>query len=314
MSHTQFKTHPIEFTKYIAPDGAEYNFTNGIDQFIVSGVSGMGMPPVTYRDQRGPFQHGTTALGFILQPRLVQLVHRRNTGCRQEYWDARADFMNLIRPNRQLINTFSGGVLRNIQPDGTKRDLCVFIQNGPSFVGSQQGRWDEFSFQEAIQFIAHDPLFFDPGQFLVELTMPNSSDELSFAITFSIVFSSDGSVPLDTITYNGTFKSFPTIFMTGPLKKPIIKNITTGEKIELDTTIVAGRTVTINLEFGNKTVVDDLGNNLIGTLTTDSDLATFHLAADPEAPGGANQIGLGAGNVTAESRVALKYFERYIGI
>jgi hypothetical protein len=304
----------IEFDRYITPDGETYNFSNATTQFLLSGIQGQGTPPVEYRVQRGPFQDGVTPLGFVLGPRNVLMTHRRNTGCRQDYWDARADFLNFIRPNRQESGEFIPGILRKTLPDGDKRDLSVFIQQGPDFTGKQMGRWDEFSFQEVITFIAHDPIFFDPDSTLQELSLPTNGDELSFAITYPIRFSSPGGVPTDDIEYEGTYKSFPTFVLQGPMREPIIDNVSTGERIKIEDDIDAGRTVTISLEFGNKTVVDDLGNNLIGELSTDSDLATFHLAPHPEAPDGINQIGITAQLTTAASRATITWFDRYYGI
>ncbi len=315
MSSIPFQLRPLEFDLYISPDGETYRFNNATDQFVIAGVSGAGMPPITYRTQRGPFQHGVTPLGFILEPRLIQLVHRRNTCNRQEYWNARADILNLLRPNRQAGNNLELGVLRKIhEPDRTMRDISVFIQSGPSFPGTMRGRWDEFNFTEAIQFIAHDPTFFDPTKVQVELTLDANAEDIEFAFDFPFTFLSSALGETDTITYTGTWDSFPTILFIGPMKNPIIRNLTTGEKIALNTTIVGGRTVTISLQYGNKTIVDDLGTNLIGTLTTDSDLATFHIAPAPEAPSGVNSIGVAALELTAASRMVLEYFTRYIGI
>lgn len=304
----------IEFDKYIAPDGIVYSFNNAATQFLISGIQGQGLPSIDYRVQRGPFQDGVTPLGYTLGTRTVFLTHRRNAGCRDEYWDIRADFLNHIRPNRQAVGEFVPGILRKTLPNGDKRDLSVFILEGPDFVGKQQGRWDEYSFQEVITFIAHDPIFFNPDSLLQELTLPDNGDELAFAIEFPIRFSAPGGVPTDDIQYNGTYKSYPTFILQGPMREPVIDNISTGERIKIEDDIDAGRTVTINLTFGNKTVTDDLGNNLIGELSVDSDLATFHLAPDPEADGGLNEIGITAQLTDANSRATISWFERYLGI
>ena len=79
-------------------------------------------------------------------------------------------------------------------------------------------------------------------------------------------------------------------------------------------TLAAGVTVTFDLRYGYKTVTDNLGNNLIGTLTTDSDLATWHLAPDPEAPGGVNSIAVSGFYGSADSSIQILYKTRYIGI
>lgn len=315
--NTPFGLRPLEFDLYISPDDQTYKFNNAVDQFVLAGVSGTGMPPIAYRTQRGPFQHGVTPLGFILQPRLIQLLHRRNACNREDYWSARADIMNLLRPNRQSGDDLELGVLRKVhEPDRTTRDISVFVLAGPQFVSVQQGRWDEFSFTEAIQFIAHDPTFFDPVLRTVDLTLPTAiDDDIVFSFDFPFTFQGAGLGETDVITYNGTWLSYPTIVMRGPLANPVVANLSTGEKIALNTTIAAARMVTIELAYGNKTVVDDLGNNLIGTLTTDSDLATFHLAPNPEAASGANSMSVAASGLTAgQSRITLQYFERYIGI
>lgn len=315
MPQIPFGLKPLEFDQYISPDGEVYKFNNAMDQFVIAGISGTGMPPITYRTQRGPFQHGVTPLGFILEPRIIQLLHRRNTNNRKNYWAARADIMNLLRPNRQNTNDLILGTLRKIyQPGRTKRDISVFIQSGPNFNATQQGRWDEYSFTEAIQFIAHDPTFFDPVEVQKTLTLDTNAEDIEFAFNFPFTFLSSALGETDTITYVGTWDTFPTILFIGPMRNPIVRNLTTGEKIKLNTTIGAGRTVTVSLQYGNKTVTDDLGTNLIGTVTTDSDLATFAIVPAPKAPSGVNSIGAAATNLTGVSKIVLEYFTRYIGI
>ena len=76
-----------------------------------------------------------------------------------------------------------------------------------------------------------------------------------------------------------------------------------------------GETVTINLEYGNKTVVNNAGTNLIGTVTTDSDLATFHIAPDPEAVNGINQLLVtGDDAVIGQTEIRIEWHTNYIGI
>jgi hypothetical protein len=53
---------------------------------------------------------------------------------------------------------------------------------------------------------------------------------------------------------------------------------------------------------------------LIGTVTTSSDLTTFHIAPDPEVPGGINSFTVSASGADANSRILLEYYIRYIGL
>lgn len=302
------------FLSYITPDGRTYPFhtPHPIGRWVIS-YSGFGTPPIEYVTERGPFQHGETVRDYFLRPRVIQLLIRQGFCDRVAWWGGRADLLNEIRPNRQATPTgVQPGELQLVETDGTIRSLHVWIQDGPRFEARESGQWDEWAFQEVLRFIAYDPIAFDPTQvtaaFVVALD-PN----LVFPITFPIQF---GTGVLDEaldVTYPGTWLSFPVITIVGPIENPRIDNVTTGEKIELTANIAAGRTITIDLTEGNKTVVDDLGNNLLGQVTPDSDLGTWHLAPDPEAPLGVNTLRLRGTNPTGSTAVSLAYFERYFG-
>ncbi len=303
----------IEFDTYETPDGEIYNFHNGANKFLMS-FQGLGMPEIEYRRQRGPFQHGETLIDYVLRPRIFQLVHSRSECDRQGYWEARDDLIDHLRPNRQTGTSIQQGIFLKKLPGGTQRAIDVMIEAGPRFRARRLDRWEEFSFQEVIRFIAYDPTFYDPTQKTFDFAVTEVITELAFPIAFPIVFGVSLITRAGNLTYNGNWLSYPTIVLTGPMKNPIIENTTTGEKLELYYEITAGEVVTITLEYGNKTVTNVAGDNLIGVLSTDSDLATFHLAPDPEAAGGVNAIEIQVGGTDANSALELQYYERYIGI
>ena len=305
----------IEFDEYISPDGETYKFRNGLDKFLISGSNGLGLPPIEYRTQRGPFQNGETPLSFNLKPRLITLLHRYNNCNRQGYWDNRAELLNVMRPNRQT-GSFSTGTLRKKLPDGTKRDVSVFITDGLQF-DDNQAIWDEFSVQDIVRFIAHDPILYDPDEKSTEYT---TIEETSLVFPFSfdttnITFGVSSIVTGSTLTYNGTWISYPTITITGPISFPVITNVSTDEVIELNYSISGSEIVTINLEYGNKTVTNQVDTNLIGYVSSNSDLSSFHLAPDPEVTDGENVITVTGGNIVAGvSQFDVSYYEKYIGM
>lgn len=316
----------IEFSHYITPDGNIYRFDTH-DKFLMT-FTGLGMPPIEYITQRGPFQHGETAIDYRLMPRVIQLTHRRNANCRNDYWNARSDLINFLRPNRQAFGEFSPGQLRKILPDGSIRDIDVMIEQGPIFTPRDTSRWDEFGFMESLRFIAFDPTFYDPTQVTATWSL-STSDQLVFntvgGALDTLVFRLDGVgdgllfgtdiIDNDlTVNYTGTWLSLPTVEIDGPISGFIITNVTTGEFIRLNYVVPAGRTVTITLDYGNKTVEDDLGTNLIGTVSSDSDLSTFHIAPDPEATDGTNVFSVLGGGTDGNTEVRLLYYTRYIGI
>ena len=304
-----------EWESYISPDGVEYPFhtPHNLGRWVIS-QTGWGTPPIQYITQRGPFQHGVTVKDFFLQPRVIQLLIRQAFCDRDAWWDGRAALLNEIRPNRQTISTaVVPGRLQRCLPDGTLRAIEVFISDGPRFEQRVVNTWDEWAFQEVLRFIAHDPVIFDPTRNDVNFAIGLDS-ELVFPITFPIEFGVGEIDDTLSINYVGTWESLPIIVITGPIEQPQIDNLTTGEKLEFSIDIDPAQVVTIDLSYGSKTVLDQDGNNLIGGLTADSDLATFHIAPDPEAPLGVNQMRLQGTHGTGTTDIEIRYFDRYFGI
>jgi len=320
-----------------------YQFDNNRDLFLLS-FTGMGMPPINYIDQQGPDQHGTTLLDYRLGPRIIQLLHRRHaapcTG-REGYWTARHDILNHLRPNRQAANDFSMGRLRKRLPGGLLRDIDVLIQQGPIFAARDIDLWDEWAFTETLRFIAPDPTFYDPEQQTLTWTSEEATGEVElmndlifetshglaseYPTHWQLPFAFDQNLVIDSVNdveFTGstgqaepTWHAFPTIVITGPLINPHIENTSTDEVIEMDYTVSGGEVITIDLAYGNKTVTNAAGTNLIGTVTPESNLATFHLGVAPEVPNSNNEISITGQDAVADvSGVTVRWYWRYIGI
>lgn len=303
-----------EFHQLITHDGQVFNLDSHarVGKWVIS-QAGWGMPPIRYNTVRDPLGGAELVKSYFLQPRTVELLIRQEFCGRPEYWRGRAAILEATRVNRGNPLEAAPVTLRRLLPDGHRRDLEVYLQGGLEFAPRSPGQWDEWAFTEFLRFIAYDPVITDPTP-RVELFTLAPRGDLVFPIEFPLEFGGDTVDQFRDVTYAGTWLSHPVINLTGPLNNPIITNLTTGEKLELTYNIPSGEVVTLNLQYGQKKVEDNLGNNLIGTLTTDSDFATWHLAPDPEAPGGVNQLQVqgtqGEAGVTA---IQVEYFERHIG-
>lgn len=310
----------IEFDYLITPDGLEYNFhdpnsplTDG--RWLLT-FEGQGMPDISYITQRGPFQHGITVLDYRLNPRTITYLHSRSACDRLGYWATRADLINHCRPNRQVPNTpYKLATLRKILPDDSKWDIDVVIQSGPYGNARTLTQWKETRWTETLKFLAPDPAFYNTDMVILPLGIAICED-LVFPFDFPFIFCGDVLSVVNSVTYTGTWLSNPIIIFTGPFSAgAFVQNVTTGELIQFTRDIPAGIVITIDTRYGKKTVTDQLGNSWIGALSTNSDLATFHLAPDPEAPGGVNTISAGGtGGVSGLSKVELRWYTRYIGI
>lgn len=304
--------YPLEFTSYIASDGSVYRFNNGVDRWVW-GFQGGGLAPVQYITQQGPFQHGQTVIDYRFQPRLFTLIHRRNGNCRADYWAHRRQILTQLTPSRQLFGEFTTGTLRKKISPTLSVDLKVLVSEGLNF-DQRQNAWDEWAIQDAIRFIAHDPFYYGTSTHEIEFG-GTGDDELVFPITFPIVFGKSFVDDTQVINYAGTFNAFPIITITGPAKGVTLTNLATNEMISLNYDVPTGVIVTINLSEGQKTASDNLGNNLIGYITPNSDLATFSILPHPGAPNGVNTIRMTAANTQpGETRVVLSYQDKYVGV
>lgn len=312
--------HPlIEFDELETGDGLIVQLGDAWDRWLLS-ISGQGLPPINWITDAGPFQDGETPRDFRLKPRILQYVIKWSECSRQEYYDLRRFLLEAVRPNRSTVGgRFAPVKLRKRFPVGTGGPASLYLQavidTGPAFVARNLQRWEEHTFNETLRFIAHDPLWIDDTLRSVQ-SIFTQAQELKFPITFDadhIIFG--GGVldqDLNCITL-GSWAVFPTIVLTGPMTDPTITNNTTGESIELDTIIGAGQTVTFDLRYGFKTVVDNTGANLIGSITPESDLADFHLECDPGATGGLNIVNVQASGLSQASQFFLSWQDRYIG-
>lgn len=301
-----------EFTSFITPYGDEYNFDT-TDRFIIS-EEGFGMPPIEYITQKGPFQHGASLLDYRISPRTIQIILRQNSCGRSNYWGKRSDLINAVRPNAHLVNEFRAGTLRKSFPDGSKRDLDVVIEQGPIFKARDISVWDEWGFTETLRFIAHDPIFYDPEYYSMEISDIIDEEHLIFPITFPIIFGAMLGVGNGTIDYPGSWETFPFIRVIGPSIGFKITHQETEQVIESNYVIPEDDEVHISLPPGNKTVTNSFGHNLIGTITKESNLETFSILPHPLVENGTNTFQFLASGASYQTKLLIQYKIRYLGI
>jgi hypothetical protein len=289
----------VERLTYFTPDNVEFMLSS---PWYVIQEDGFGMPPLEFVTQRGPFQHGEIVKSVWLRPRIIQLLVRREACSRSEYWDLRAALINTLRPNRTTDHT--PGRLRKYLANGQVRELFAYPSEGPSFPSHDPNEWQQFSVQDTIRFTCYDPVARDPT---VRSRAYISSGPIGlFPITFPYAIGSFGAS--NPIVYSGNWDTFPTIVINGPATGTMIKNLTTGEQISFSYSIPSGHSATFDLAYGRKTVTLDDGTNVVGYVTSDSDLGAFHLQS------GSNDMQIFATGTSAVSSVVLSWYDRYIGV
>lgn len=288
-------------------DGNELFFTDADIKLLAYG--NLGAPPTQFITRRGYKQNGQTEVDFLLNSRsiTVELWHSA-TADRQTYWDNRKALHDFLRPNRNGPLTFT---IRT--PNDNLRGIVVRADPGMVFPAQPQN--NNWALQEQFDFIAFDPTFFNAAQ--VENVLTASSQlQLIFPITFPITFgTSDEYFSTGVITYEGTWKSYPIITLTGPYTRAVITNQETGVVIFMSVAIIAGEQRIINLTPGEQSITDAAGNNKFSDLGVGTNLIDFALLPDPEVTNGQQEITIQlVDGVAGQSAASLFYNERFFAL
>lgn len=284
-----------------------YPLTDGAP-FYVIGDEGFGMAPVDRIVESVPMQHGATDVDFRLRPRTARLrvltYHGPNE--KAEHFDSRAELLRIFRPSRTPIR------LRFTLDNGDVRQFDCFAVQGLDFSSATRLGASQTTI---VELRMPDPTCYDPVQVAQTFGVDSGGAGFKFDLIFPASFGGSTVDQVRTIAYDGTWREFPVIVIAGPITDPVITNLTTGDKLDFTGyTIEDGDEVTIDCRFNAKTVTDQNGVNLIAKLSDDSDLATFSLEADPEAPGGLNDIKVTGTGANDNTQVYLRYYRRFIGL
>ncbi len=288
---------------------------DGLSLFVPDGVvfvlsqGNYGAPPTQFQTRRGYRQIGETELDYTLDPRNITLTLKRNPACtRQEYWDNRAELHEFLRPNRNGPLTLT---IR--QPDGNRRSLVVRADPGLEFPPEppDENHWDV---QEVLDFIAFDPIWFDPAE-TVFAPAASTDTDLVFPITFPIVFGVSGVLfSTGLFTYSGTWKTYPTMTLTGPYTRVTITNIQSVIALTMNVAIGVGEQRIITLTPGNQSIVDANGVNRFSELGPGSNLIDFNIRPDPEVVDGKQEIRAEFTDGTGSSAFRLEFNTRHFAI
>ena len=126
--------------------------------------------------------------------------------------------------------------------------------------------------------------------------------------SFPLSFGTVGQT-LDIENY-GDLESPVFIRMIGPLKNPVLENVTTGQRISITREILEGESLEINTAFGKKSVtIIDSNNNRSN--------AFHYVSPDSEfwqiVPG-LNTVSYAATEESSSSAVTISFYHRYAGV
>jgi len=277
------------------------------DPYLMGQVAGLGLPPVTHASTQFTQQDGATLLGVTLQRRVLTVPFEILVDSYATLWSTKRDlyrFLSTVKSPYTWIATL---------PDGTVRHLTCYYAGELSMPYDPE--WGPLVHKDVGQWIAYDPLWFDPESTVWVFVVSGGSGSWIFDLGFPAGFGGSYVDQVDTREYVGSWQAFPVITITGPVDDLVITNVTTGQKLDFtDYDIGAAEVVTIDLTPGVKTVTHSTDGNIPDALTDDSDLGTWHLAPHPDAVDGQNTIQLEGTGANANTRIEIRFNPRYLAL
>lgn len=274
--------------------------------------SGYGAPPVQWISRKGYLQAGQTAVGYSVDSRTISLtVTTERQVSREDFWLEREKLLNIFRPNRGL-GIGNELTLTLIRMDGSRRAIKCFYAGGLELDGDSE---NNFLINGNIQLVCFNPIWYDPTVISIS---PESDvdDNLVFPITFPIQFGLAGNVFFSgDLAYEGTWRSYPTISLTGAYTSATLENTGTGVTFQLGVAIGAGESRIITLSEEGFIIVDQAGVNRFNELVSGANLVGFNIRPNSEIESGTiQQLKATLVNGSAEAGVTFEYTEKYFGI
>jgi len=262
--------------------------------FILEGVEGLGGTDADIQDQKAPYQDGSLYIDTILQPRYIELDG------------------SIINHDIKMIHEYRKYLLKVCNPklgigkltyefNGERKEIYGVLDGAPELPERSISRKQSFF----ITWMCPNPYWLDPVQNTRELKAYEG--DFTFPFEFPVQFG----IESDTTTiYNEGDTEAPVVVeINGPITRPLIENVTTGEHMQINAIIQADQTVVIDTSPRNKRVEIRSENETRKVMGFFDHGGDFWLLAPGE-----NEIRYRADAGIAEATATLSYQSQYVGI
>jgi phage-related protein len=282
---------PRETILWIEPNGTEHNLSGQSNIDVLIGPQNRFMPPINLVEQEVPFQTGSRLRQVNIKAREVDLPLEISGLSTSDLRTTLRNIMNWFNPLK------GDGVLKVIAEDGIQRLLNCRYSGGLDIQETGQ------TWQRVILVLkAFDPFWYDSSTIVQTFT---TGQPATFFPFFPLRLSSSTVFADTSIVNNSDVEAWPEWILQGPGDTIFLRNLTTGELTNLNTSLGVGEIITINTKPGKKTVKKGDGTNLFFTLSDDSSIWSLQQ--------GTNNIRIEMSNATSQSSVQLSYQNRYWG-
>lgn len=228
----------------------------GPSPFRVVGFAGLGNTRSSPLTQKAPFQAGESLLDSDVGPKVIAISLRIVAADKEERWRLRSQLSRAmsVEPVAQAARGPKIGLLRLVRDAFPTVEIEAVPRESPQFselIGQDR------VVDADLEFFCPSPFWRDPQDSFATF---NTEGGFVFPLAYPL------EMPLGTATidiHNKGDVSTPFLLRVfGELTTFRIRNLTSGEVLEVTGTIPAGERIEVNTAFGNKTVFRyDAGEN-----------------------------------------------------
>ncbi|WP_209121505.1 phage tail domain-containing protein [Alkalihalobacillus sp. BA299] len=280
---------------WIDSNGNEQQLSLHPNFSVLKGMNGRFMPPISFVEDEVPFQHGSRLRNVKVKARDVDIPLLIQA-------DSEVNLRRKVRESLRMFNPLNGdGKLKSIAPDGSQRELTCRYSMG--FEGLEDSDNKGYTWQTLVLvFRAFDPYWYDTS---TNVKTFNTGETATFFPFFPLRLSSSTVFTDTTIDNQGDVEAWPEWIIKGPGENIYLRNLTTGQLLNLNISLAVGETATIVTKPFEKSIKKNDGTNLYGEQSEESSLWALRE--------GKNNIRIEMSNATENSSVQLSYKNRYLG-
>ena len=263
---------------------------------FVNSIEGLDSPQVRIATSENAGGHGGIVSNVLYGLRSITLGGKVYSDTLAAYEQKRRALENALRITRDTYNNPVPITLYFTTMDDLQMQVDVYVK---SVVIKMK---DLLIADFLIQFIAAD--------FVLQSQTLQSSQvgvfggggviyPVIYPITFTV-----GQSSVSSVTNNGNGEASPILRFVGPLTNPRFINNTTGKVMHIETSILAGYSIEVDIK--NKTIVQSDGANKIAYKSNDSDWLTI-------VPG-VNYVQMNTNDTTDTGYCTVEFRDSYLGV
>lgn len=272
----------------------------GAKQSLVASFKGFGVPPIQIISKAGYRQDGAVFIQSTYGTRNIILRYVKENVSRNV---AELDVLRLVEFLRITKNSLIK--LSYYTDSGEKFIYATLSDFGETpTINDANADMHAAAQDHMVDLFCADPIWYgDLHEFTVTLAV---QEQWVYDAAYPNWYDKDPSTIKinQEIDYQGTYKSYPKITITGPASSFVFKNNTTGYYIILLAAIPAGEVLTINTDYTGIVLSDDY---YYGFTKDSSPLQTY---IEP----GINHLIFQLGGTNVNSKLEVQYHDRYEGI